>query len=142
MDLYEALKSGTSAQELQDAFYKELNDARDKVAEEAIKQAEEAAKKIREAEAAALNKEYLDNARYRLADALVAYAEALTGDFNLEELDVYESCVTSVEEILKLFEVEMNSPKQEKKEKKSSFINLKHDLNDDDIIAAFLSSLK
>lgn len=141
MDLYEALKSGTSAQELEDAFYKELNDAREKVAEEAIKQAEEAAKKIREAEAAALNKEYLDHTRYNLADALVAYAEALTGDFGLKELDVYESCVTSVEEILKLFEVEANSPKQEKEEKKPSF-NLKHNLDDDDIIAAFLSSLK
>lgn len=91
MDLYEALKSGTSAEELLQTFHKDLNAAKDRIAAEE-KQAKEAAAKKQEQE------EYLADCRVVLADALVNYADAIcdmqgAGSTDLKFEDVEEALI-------------------------------------------------
>ena len=136
MDLYEALKAGTSEEELLRAFHKDLDEANARIAAE---------------EEAAADKEYLADCRECLAEAIIEYAKALLG----EDLDESFS-VKSVVETLEGFEKEMEqavafSKKLDKmlKETKSEGkkpVGIKvtaHSIDDDDdIIAQFLKSLK
>ena len=145
MDLYEALKSGTTEEELMRLFNKDLNEAKTKL--EADRKQEE--------EAAAAHAKYLEDCRYGLAWAILNYTQAY---FNEEE-DTEEEEEASVEAIVKTlkdFEKEMDSfspfikvfdelvnksdsgtearPKSYKIKFSSS--------SDDDIIRDFINSLK
>lgn len=135
MDLYEALKAGTSEEELLKAFHKDLDEANARIAAE---------------EEAAADKEYLADCREYLAEAIIEYAKAFLG----EDLDESFS-VKSVVETLEGFEKEMEqavafSKKLDKmlKETKSEGkkpVGIKvttHSIDDDDVIAKFLKSLK
>lgn len=134
MDLYEALKAGTSAEELLKAFHKDLDEANARIA----------------AEEAAADKEYLADCRECLAEAIIEYAKTFLG----EDLDESFS-VESVVETLEGFEKEMEqtialSKKLDKIFEKAKSENKKpvgikvttHSIDDDDIIAQFLKSLK
>ena len=135
MDLYEALKAGTSAEELLKAFHKDLDEANARIAAE---------------EEAAADKEYLADCRECLAEAIIEYAKAFLG----EDLDESFS-VKSVVETLEGFEKEMEqtiafSKKLDKILKEAKSENKKpvgikvttRSVDDDDIIAQFLKSLK
>ena len=135
MDLYEALKAGTSAEELLKAFHKDLDEANARIAAE---------------QEAAADKEYLADCRECLADAIIEYAKAFLG----EDLDESFS-VKSVVETLEGFEKEMEqavafSKKLDKILKEAKSENIKpvgikvttRSVDDDDIIAQFLKSLK
>ena len=135
MDLYEALKAGTSAEELLKAFHKDLDEANARI--------------IAEQEAAA-DKEYLADCRECLAEAIIECAKAFLG----EDLDEPFS-VKSVVETLEGFEKEMEqavafSKKLDKILEKAKSENKKpvgikvttRSIDDDDIIAQFLNSLK
>ena len=135
MDLYEALKAGTSAEELLKAFHKDLDEANARIAAE---------------QEAAADKEYLADCRECLAEAIIEYAKAFLG----EDLDESFS-VESVVETLEGFEKEMEqavafSKKLDKMLEKTKNENKKpvgikvttRSIDDDDIIAQFLKSLK
>lgn len=135
MDLYEALKAGTSAEELLKAFHKDLDEANARIAAE---------------EEAAADKECLADCRECLAEAIIEYAKAFLG----EDLDESFS-VESVIETLEGFEKEMEqtvafSKKLDKILEKAKSENKKpvgikvttRSIDDDDIIAQFLKSLK
>ena len=135
MDLYEALKAGTSAEELLKAFHKDLDEANARIAAE---------------QEAAADKEYLTDCRECLAEAIIEYAKAFLG----EDLDKSFS-VESVIETLEGFEKEMEqavafSKKLDKILKEAKNENKKpvgikvttRSIDDDDIIAQFLKSLK
>lgn len=135
MDLYEALKAGTSAEELLKAFHKDLDEANARIAAE---------------QEAAADKEYLADCRECLAEAIIEYAKAFLG----EDLDKSFS-VESVVETLEGFEKEMEqaaafSKKLDKILKEAKSENKKpvgikvttHSIDDDDVIAKFLKSLK
>lgn len=135
MDLYEALKAGTSAEELLKAFHKDLDEANARIAAE---------------QEAAADKEYLTDCRECLAEAIIEYAKAFLG----EDLDESFS-VKSVVETLEGFEKEMEqtiafSKKLDKILKEAKNENKKpvgikvttRSIDDDDIIAQFLKSLK
>lgn len=138
MDLYEALKAGTSEEELLKAFYKDLDEANARIAAE---------------QEAAADKEYLTDCRERLAEAIVEYAEALFG----EDFDESFSA-ESVIENLKGFEKEEKEAKQtiafskkldkileKTKSENKKPVGIKvttRSIDDDDIIAQFLKSLK
>lgn len=135
MDLYEALKAGTSAEELLKAFHKDLDEANARIAAE---------------QEAAADKEYLADCRECLAESIIEYAKAFLG----EDLDESFSA-ESVIETLKGFEKEMEqavafSKKLDKMLEKAKSENKKpvgikvttRSIDDDDIIAQFLKSLK
>jgi len=135
MDLYEALKAGTSAEELLKAFHKDLDEANARIAAE---------------QEAAADKEYLADCRECLAEAIIEYAKAFLG----EDLDESFS-VESVVETLEGFEKEMEqavafSKKLDKMLEKAKSENKKpvgikvttRSIDDDDVIAKFLKSLK
>lgn len=135
MDLYEALKAGTSAEELLKAFHKDLDEANARIAAE---------------QEAAADKEYLADCRECLAEAIIEYAKAFLG----EDLDESFS-IESVVETLEGFEKEMEqavafSKKLDKILKETKSENKKpvgikvttRSIDDDDIIAQFLKSLK
>ena len=89
MDLYEALKAGTTKEELLSTFQKELDSAIDRFEKE---------------EEAALQEEYLADARTELANAILDYIAVLYPDLNGEEIPV-----SQVISILKDFEKEMEN---------------------------------
>lgn len=135
MDLYEALKAGTSEEELLNAFYKDLDEANARIAAE---------------QEATADKEYLADCREYLAEAILEYTKALLGE-NLDE----SISVKSVTETLKGFEEDVKrtvafSKKLDKILKEAKSENKKpvgikattRSIDDDDIIAQFLKSLK
>ena len=135
MDLYEALKAGTSEEELLKAFHKDLDEANARIAAE---------------QEATADKEYLANCREDLAEAIIEYAKAFLG----EDLDESFS-IKSVVETLEGFEKEMEqavafSKKLDKMLEKAKNEGKKpvgikvttHSIDDDDVIAKFLKSLK
>lgn len=133
MDLYEALKAGTSEEELLKAFHKDLDEANARIAAE---------------EEAAADKEYLANCRDSLAEAIIEYAKAFLG----EDLDESFS-VKSVVETFEGFEKEMEhviafSKKLNKVFEKTNNepigikVTTRSVDDDDDIITQFLKSLK
>ena len=138
MDLYEALKAGTSEEELLKAFHKDLDEANARIAGIAAEQE------------ATADKEYLANCRDSLAEAILEYTKALLG----EDLDESIS-IKSVTETLKGFEEDVKrtvtlSKKLDKILEKAKSENKKpvgikvttHSIDDDDIITQFLKSLK
>lgn len=98
MDLYEALKAGTSAEELLAAFHKDLDAATARITEE---------------KNTAADQEYLAECRSALADAIVDYTIACCDE---EELDENELDSDKIEEILIDFEKEMDGIHAFKKE--------------------------
>lgn len=123
MDLYEALKAGTSAEDLLKAFHDDLNKANARIAEEK----------------AAAEERYLDECRTLLAEAVLNYAEALLGEID----GTYTT--KEIEEVLKDFEKEMKPTLDfcEKLNKYTKDDNLKDVFDtDDDIINTFLNKLK
>ena len=136
MDLYEALKAGTSEEELLKAFHKDLDGANARIAAE---------------EEAAADKEYLADCREYLAEAIIEYAKALLG----EDLDESIS-VKSVTETLKGLEEDvkravtlskkldkiLEEAKSENKKPVGIKVTTRSIDDDDDIIAQFLKSLK
>ena len=136
MDLYEALKAGTSEEELLKAFHKDLDEANARIAAE---------------QEATADKEYLANCRDSLAEAILEYTEALLGD----DLDDSIS-VESVIETLKGFEEDvkrtvtfskkldkiLEKAKSENKKPVGIKVTTRSIDDDDDIIAQFLKSLK
>lgn len=135
MDLYEALKAGTSAEELLKAFHKDLDEANARIAAE---------------EEAAADKEYLADCREYLAEAIIEYAEAFLGEDLDESLSV-ESVIETLEEYEKEMEQAVTLSKKLDKilEKTKSDgkkpVGIKvttHSVDDDDIITQFLKNLK
>ena len=136
MDLYEALKAGTSEEELLKAFHKDLDEANARIAAE---------------QETTADKEYLANCRDSLAEAILEYTKALLG----EDLDESIS-VKSVTETLKGFEEDVKrtvtlSKKLDKilekaKSENKKPVGIKATTcsidDDDDIIAQFLNSLR
>ena len=136
MDLYEALKAGTSEEELLKAFHKDLDEANARIAAE---------------EEAAADKEYLANCREYLAEAIIEYTKALLGE-NLDE----SISVKSVTETLKELEEDvkravtlskkldkiLEKAKSENKKPVGIKVTTRSIDDDDDIIAQFLKSLK
>lgn len=121
MDLYEALKAGTSEAELMEAFKKDLEDARNRVQEEA---------------AAAQNEEILNVARENLISSIIDYAEAITGEDYSDFEEELESTLKFFEENLDCFKlIEDSLGSLGLKIKASSVID------DDSILKAFIASL-
>ena len=139
MDLYEALKSGTSEDELQKSFDEELAKARMRIAAEKKKEKEESLKKAKQ--------QQVDYCREALAESILEYADSLFGSDILaiypiedveEELKNFEKEVDNLYDLLSTFndllkKAEVETPSL--KVKKSS-------RSDDDIIQSFLKSLK
>jgi len=138
MDLYEALKAGTSTEELLRAFHKDLDEAIARIAVE---------------QEAAANKEYLTHCRECLADAFIEYAEAFLNEDLDESLSV-EFIVKILEELEKEMEqtiaffkkigkIDKILEKTKSEDKKPANIKVTtRSVNDDDIIAQFIKSLK
>ena len=124
MDLYEALKSGTSADELVATFTKELEAAKAKLKEET------------EAE------RMLSYHRSCLADAIYDYISALTG------AETLSFTIPEIEKELKGVEKDLGpvltllSSFVEPKEEDYKFFKTKKTKTDGDIIAEFIKSLK
>lgn len=117
MDLYEALKAGTSEAELMEAFKKDLEDARNRVQEEA---------------ATAQNEEILNAARENLISSIIDYAEAISGEDYSDFEEDLKSSLKSFEENLSCFEMI----------KDSLGLKIKASVADDDsILKAFIASL-
>lgn len=136
MDLYEALKAGTSAEELLKAFHKDLDEANARIAAE---------------EEAAADKEYLADCRECLAEAIIEYAEAFIGE-DLDESFSVESIVETLEGFEKEMEQAMafskkldkilEKAKNENKKPVGIKVTTRAVDDDDDVIAKFLKSLK
>jgi len=135
MDLYEALKAGTSAEELLKAFHKDLDEANARIAAE---------------QEAAGHKEYLTACRENLADTIIDYAEALfegsldasfSTKYIIEALKDFEKEIKQVINLSKKLNKTFEKTKDNKKptETKTTTRSIS---NDDDIIAQFLKSLK
>ena len=125
MDLYEALKDGVSEEELKATFEKELESARSRVQEEAQ---------------ASRDKKIIDAARANFISAAIDYAEAITEDEDLSDLQ------EELEETLETYEAEMGAFKDiidffgEKFANGDASVNVKIS-TDDDILRAFIKSL-
>ena len=135
MDLYEALKAGTSAEELLKAFHKDLDEANARIAAE---------------EEAAADKEYLADCRECLAEAIIEYAKAFL-DEDLDESFSVESVVETLEGFEKemeqavVFSKKLDKMLKEAKNEGKKPVGIKvttHSIDDDDVIAKFLKSLK
>ena len=138
MDLYEALKGGTSTDELVKSFYKDLSSALER-----IKKEKEEAEKNSE------KKQWVDSCRADLADAIFDYMGALGDlfdyDFSLKDKD-YEV----IENALEAFEKEMKTTisattKLEETLRKAGLKSNKTfscKASDDKVISDFLNSLK
>lgn len=125
MDLYEALKGGTSEDELKALFEEELKSARSRVQEEAQ---------------ASRDKKIVDAARANFISAAIDYAEAITGEEDFSDFQ------EELEETLKTYEAEMGAFKDiidffgEKFANGDASVNVKIS-TDDDILKAFIKSL-
>ena len=137
MDLYEALKSGTSADALLNKFYEDLD-----IALEKIKKEEEQKKKTLE----------LDNDRNDLINALIKYINTLleTPKVSTKESDMCKEMIFNalidfereIKDSLKICEDITGIFNQEKEKKPSDKINFNTDTIDTSIIKDFLKTLK
>lgn len=139
MDLYEALKGGTSEDELQKSFDEELAKARMRIAAEKKKEEEESLKKAKQ--------QQVDYCREALAESILEYADSLFGSDILaiypiedveEELKNFEKEVDNLYDLLSTFndllkKAEIETPLKVKKSSKDI---------DDIIIRSFLEGLK
>ena len=136
MDLYEALKAGTSEEELLKAFHKDLDEANARIAAE---------------QEATADKEYLANCRESLAEAIIEYAKAFLGE-DLDESFSVKSVVEALEGLEKEMEQAaalskkldkiLEKAKSENKKPVGIKVTTRSIDDDDDIIAQFLKSLK
>lgn len=136
MDLYEALKAGTSAEELLKAFHKDLDEANARIAAE---------------EEAAADKEYLADCRECLAEAIIEYAKAFL-DEDLDEAFSVKSVVETLEGFEKeieqtvTFSKKLDKMLKETKNENKKPVGIKATTrsidDDDDIITQFLKSLR
>ena len=123
MELYEALKSGTSAEDLEAAFRKELAAAQEKIATEQNKEAEA---------------EHLKECRDGISMALYDYICALVGEEKEDLVDIDE-----IEEKLLECEQEMERLSKLTNKLKTFKVPEKFVNNDDDvIIKSFLNLLR
>ena len=139
MDLYEALKNGTSEDELQKSFDEQLAKARMRIAAEKKKEEEESLKKAKQ--------QQVNNCREALAESILKYADSLFGS---DVFAIYP--IEDVEEELKNFEKEVDNLYDllstfndllKKAEIKTPSLKVKKSSRgDDDIIQSFLESLK
>lgn len=131
MDLYEALKSGTSEEELLKTFHKELEDANKRIAAET------------EAEKA-VHKEFIKDCREALAEGLVAYIQAVFDEkLNIDNIETFlERFEKEAEKTLSLCKIKpVDSTKMFPigKIKKLSFSTTE---DDQKILDEFIKSLK
>ena len=137
MDLYEALKSGKTEEDLLEDFKKQLNSASERIAEE------------KEAETKA-NEAYLDTCRDDLVAAILIYTQAFLGE-ECDEIDadsikdILINCEKEMKETLKaskkLDEILTKVKKENKEPFRVTFSTRMTD-KDQDIINKFLDSLK
>ena len=136
MDLYEALKAGTSEEELLKAFHKDLDEANARIAAE---------------QKTAADKEYLDTCREDLAEAIIEYTEALLGEDLDESISVksvaetfkgFEEDVKQTVTLSKKLDKMLKEAKSEDKKPVGIKVTTRSIDDDDDIIAQFLKSLK
>lgn len=137
MDLYEALKNGTSAEELLNTFQRDLADATARITAEA-------------AEAELINKQ-LSYSRANLAEAVANYSNALGEkmgtDFEpLSSGEVEKILITFEEEMKKTFSLSKHLDnffkETKRKENKKPEVKIAGFCSDDDIINRFLKNLK
>ena len=136
MDLYEALKAGTSEEELLNTFYKDLDEANARIAAE---------------QEATADKEYLANCRDSLAEAILEYTKALLGE-DLDESISAKSVTETLERLEKemeqavAFSKKLDKILKEAKSENKKPVGIKATTrsidDDDDIIAQFLKSLR
>jgi len=138
MELYEALKNGTSVEDLEAAFRRELTKAQERVAEEA---AEEEQKKEEE------RLLEIEGCREELAESIYNYVCALVGEDNVEldieeiedKLTEYEKEMIGIYNITKKIDSIFNDIKKGKVPAGVELIHKKTD--DEDVIERFLKSL-
>lgn len=118
MDLYEALKAGTTEEELLRAFHKDLEDAKKRIAAE-----QEEAKK---------NKATAES-RKELVSAMSKYLEAIFGKEDAVKSEAVDELLLDFEKDLKQITRLTDS---------LSKVPHKNIVSDDDVIANFLKSLK
>lgn len=137
MNLYEALKAGTSTKELVDNFYKDLSEASKRITEE---------KKQKMAEKAAAKKEELKSFRSALINAALNYTRKYTEIILHEKIEDEEmkTLAKEFEQILVNSEKEVESlaSLSEKDIFKNKNIKIFSNPLDDDVINDFLRSLK
>ena len=121
MDLYEALKAGTSEAELVETFKKDLEDARNRIQEEMP---------------SAKDEEILNAARENLISSIIDYAEAITGEDYSDFEEDLESTLKSFEENLDCFKIIEDSLGSLGLKIKASSV-----IDDDSILRAFIASL-
>ena len=127
MELYEALKSGTSADDLETAFRAELAAAQERLDQE------QQELENREAETA-----YLEDCRSELAEALYDYVVALIGEDSDITIDEIEDKLLEIEkEVMSLYKVSKKLEKSFNVLKRQN----KQSVSDDDIISKFLRNM-
>ncbi len=133
MNLYEALKAGTSPEELLETFHRDLDEANARIAAE-----QEAAEEAKN--------EALKDARTTLAKSILFYADTILGEDCSDILSVEE-----IESILIQYENEMKntidifnmiSKTPPQKKKKSIIKTINNSEDDTKIIYDFIKSLK
>lgn len=135
MELYEALKSGTSAEDLEASFRKELTKAQKRIAEE---EEEEKKKKEGQKERAVA----LVNTRHVLALSLYDYSCALLGDDIVKDEgitvnEIENKLIESEESVMNFY----NFSKRLEKSLGKLKSKVPTDAIDDDIINRFLRGL-
>lgn len=134
MDIYEALKSGTDPSELIQTFQKDLEKAMTRLEEE-------------NKATAAAEQEHLADCRRILAEAIIEYAKAYFKD----DINVTDFSMDTIEKMLIQYEKDMDEVLKFSKKLATTMTKEKDQystdaltgiLNDDDIINAFLKSLK
>ena len=132
MELYEALKSGTSAEELEAAFRKELAAAQERIEEETAEEDRDI---------------FIESCREDLADAIYDYACALVGPDNVGYIDsdeINEKLLKYEKEVLNLFNITKKLEKTLDEIKSGKIpveIEITSSSSDDDIITKFIKSL-
>jgi len=158
MDIYEALQSGTSAEDLIKKFNTELMEAQKKIRDEQ----EQRQKRLKEAEAAAHEKKIagleadLNDARAILAEQIVYYVDCYA-DYVTEGkyLESDKDAIISTEEVEKLLKeaeaavgadirtlMAIYNIGKLKKDNKDKNLNVKFKSTDTDIINDFIRGLK
>lgn len=140
MDLYEALKGGTSEDELQKSFDEQLAKARMRIAAEKKKEEEKSLKAAKEKQ--------INDSRKLLAESVINYANSLCDDtvpsHLLEEVEKelinFEKSIGWIYTLDKLFDNDKKSSLKTTENKNKTY-SKSYSKSDDDIIQAFLNGL-
>lgn len=141
MDLYEALKGGTSEDELQKSFDEELAKARMRIAAEKKREEEEKSLK-------AAKEKQINDCRRLLAESVIDYANSLCDDtvpsHLLEEVEKelinFEKSIGWIYTLDKLFDNDKKSSLKTTENKNKTY-SKSYSSDDDIIIQSFLDSL-